>query len=220
MKALVDRMHARSQEFENHAFFHRLSSTPVRAVMPVIAANLTFWIMAFQDLLPLIEERVESSRLREIARHHRLEDQGHNRWFFQDLARLDVRPVTDVFAIFDEAAACGRRTTYALMSEIWRIDDDLLRIALLMSLESSGHVFFGRMCDYVAANGLGERLKYFGSHHIRVEKAHTVFHDQVESWLLEEPLTAAQEAAGLAMVDRTHAVFHDLFDTMVTQLSS
>ena len=47
------------------------------------------------------------------------------------------------------------------MSEIYKTNDELLNIALLLTLESSGHVFFEKVVKQVKKAGENENLKYF-----------------------------------------------------------
>ncbi len=48
----------------------------------------------------------------------------------------------DVAWLYSKESQLTRDAAYAIMSEIYKIDDEILNIALLLTLESSGHVFF------------------------------------------------------------------------------
>jgi len=72
-----------------------------------------------------------------IARHHRDEDLGHERWFLEDIAKLTGGPLT-ISALYGRASASTRDAAYQLITEVYRATDDRLRIVLVLVLESTG----------------------------------------------------------------------------------
>src|SRR6185312_10890845 len=123
------------------------------------APRLAFWVMSFQDILRLNEQMVNDPVLKRIARHHRDEDLGHERWFLEDIAKLTGGPLT-ISALYGRASASTRDAAYQLITEVYRATDDRLRIVLVLVLESTGHVFFGRTATLTnAATHSPQKLK-------------------------------------------------------------
>ena len=81
-----------------------------------------------------------------------------------------------------------RRAAYAdegrrLRADVrgYRATDDRLRLVLVKTLESAGHVFFGRVAEVVERAGWSKLLKYFSFSHLEVEKNHQVFEDEISA---------------------------------------
>jgi hypothetical protein len=177
------------------------------------APDLTFWVMAFQDILRLNATLTRDPQIRRIVRHHRAEDAGHERWFLDDLAAMQI-PVPDVRWLFGERHASTRDAAYALVSEVYRATDDRLRLVLVKTLESAGHVFFGRIAAIVERAGLGKTLKYFSFSHLEVEKNHQVFEDEIARIVSGIKLPAPVRTKAKQLVDRCYAAFGTMFDAL------
>jgi hypothetical protein len=203
----------RQAQFRDHAFFaeERLSSGLRRGLS--FAPDLTFWVMAFQDVLRLNASLTRDAEIRRIVRHHRAEDAGHDRWFLDDLASMQV-PAPDVRWLFGERHAPTRDAAYALMSEVYRTTDDRLRLVLVKTLESAGHVFFGRVAAAVEREGLGKALKYFSFSHLEVEKSHQVFEEEIARTVSSIRLEPKVRTEAKRLVDRCYAAFGSMFDAI------
>jgi len=203
----------RQAQFCEHAFFaeERLSSG-LRGGLS-FASDLTFWVMAFQDVLRLNAALTRDPKIRRIVRHHRAEDAGHDRWFLDDLASMQV-PAPDVRWLFGERHAPTRDAAYALMSEVYRATDDRLRLVLVTTLESAGHVFFGRVAAAVERAGLSRALKYFSFAHLEVEKNHQVFEEEIARTVSGIRLEPKARAEAKRLVDRCYAAFQSMFDAI------
>src|SRR5690348_1963373 len=104
MRSLRAHLAHRQNTFARHPYFIALDDeTSVERVM-ASASRMTFWVMAFQDILRLTELTVFDPLLRRMARRHRLEDAGHERWFLADLEALRVRPPSMVELFSSEHA--------------------------------------------------------------------------------------------------------------------
>jgi len=217
MQSVEKYLAQKQAELAKHPFFVRLEQNQGSDRELVFASGLTFWVFAFQDVLRLNESRVTDPALIPIARHHRAEDGGHDAWFLQDVALLDPTP-RDLAWLFGPKHAHTRDAAYALMSEVFRASDDRVRVALLHTLESAGHVFFERVADYVHAVGMTDQLRYFSHHHLEVEKEHSLFEeDAAAAHELHLPPEVLAEA--LAMVDRCYQAFTQLFDGLEARLA-
>lgn len=196
-------------ELVGHPFFTDLDQDKPFEKGMDFAPGLTFWVFAFQDILRLNEQRVVDPTLRPIARHHRAEDRGHDAWFLQDVAEIDPTP-RDLSWLFGPHHMQTRDAAYSLVSEVFRTSNDHVRIALLLTLESAGHVFFERVAAYVGRKDASERLRYFSNKHLEVEKQHALFEaDMMKT--LDIELSHAVRAEALAMIDRCYESFHQIF---------
>jgi hypothetical protein len=213
MKAVEVYVAKRQAQFCEHPFFaeDRLGSNLKEAVS--FAPDLTFWVMAFQDVLRLNASLTRDEKIRRIVRHHRAEDAGHERWFLDDLAAMQV-PAPDVRWLFGERHRPTRDAAYALMSEVYRASDDRLRLVLVKTLESAGHVFFGRVAAAVDRAGWTKALKYFSFSHLEVEKNHQVFEDEIAATVSGIRLPAKLRAEAKELVDRCYAAFGSMFDAI------
>jgi hypothetical protein len=218
MKRVEAYIAKRQQEFRSHAFFaeERLSAD-LRGGLS-FAADLTFWVMTFQDILRLNATLTRDPKIRRIVRHHRAEDAGHERWFLDDLAQMQV-PAPDVRWLFGERHAPTRDAAFALMSEVHRATDDRLRLVLVHTLESAGHVFFGSVAAAVERAGWTKALKYFSFSHLEVEKNHQVFEDEIARTVSAIKLDAETRAEAKQLVDRCYAAFGSMFDAITSRES-
>jgi hypothetical protein len=213
MKLVEGHVAKRQAEFYKHAFFeeNRLGGD-LRGVLS-FAPDLTFWVMAFQDILRLNAVLTKDTQIRRIVRHHRAEDAGHERWFLDDLAALQV-PAPDVRWLFGERHSPTRDAAYALMSEVYRATDDRLRLVLVKTLESAGHVFFGRVAAAVERAGLTKSFKYFSFSHLEVEKNHQVFEDEMARYVSGIRLEPSLRAEAKQLVDRCYGAFTTMFSAI------
>jgi hypothetical protein len=213
MKAVEAHVAKRQAEFSKHAFFSEQRTGAGLWGLLSFAPDLTFWVMAFQDILRLNADLTRDPQMRKIVRHHRAEDAGHDRWFLDDLQAMQM-PAPDVRWLFGERHSPTRDAAYALISEVYRTTDDRLRLVLVKTLESAGHVFFGRVAAIVERAGLSKVLKYFSFSHLEVEKSHQVFEDQIARFVsgIKLPTRVRNEAKQL--VDRCYAAFGAMFDAL------
>lgn len=218
MKRVIAAIESEGKRVAAHPLFSRLEKEPIERLVPVLGYNIGFWIMGFQDVLKIVDDAVQSPELKVYSKHHRDEDTGHHVWFVNDLAKLGYGAGSRVFSFFEPRNLTTRMVAYKIFSEIFNLTDDRLRVAFLITLESSGHVFFGRMNDYVSRRGLGKDLKFFGQHHIDVETEHTVFSDDSEARIHALELEDDLAREGVAMARRVHELFLGLADEILRQL--
>jgi hypothetical protein len=169
--------------------------------------------MAFQDILRLNASLTQDPQLRKIVRHHMAEDAGHDRWFLDDLAALQI-PVPDVRWLFSRRHSPTRDAAYALLSEVHRATDDRLRLVLIKTLESAGHVFFGKVAATVDQLGWSKALKYFSFSHLEVEKNHQVFEEEIARVVSGIRLQPKVRNEAKQLVDRCYAAFTTMFDAL------
>ncbi len=211
MRDVLEHIAAKQADFAKHPFFAELRMDRPIEQIASFAPRLAFWVMTFQDILRLNEQMVQDPVLKRIARHHRDEDLGHERWFLEDIAKLTGEPLT-ISALYGRASASTRDAAYQLITEVYRATDDRLRIVLVLVLESTGHVFFGRtsMLTHAMVNS-PQKLKYFSDFHLHIEQAHEVFEAQMEAQLLNIPMPPHLVTEAAALVDRAYAAFDSMF---------
>jgi hypothetical protein len=213
VKDVISRIEQHQIAFSKHAFFERLHrQEPLDQILP-FARALTFWVMGFQDALRINTGLITEPMLKRIARHHMSEDSGHDRWFLEDL-RVIAGTIPNTEELFDKPHQATREVTYSLLAESYRAEADIERIVLLVTYESSGHVFFPNIVDYFKKCGIEPALKYFAQTHLDVEKNHEIVEQQMQDTLRGIELSPATRVRCNAAVDRCYAAFARLFDAL------
>jgi hypothetical protein len=210
MKAVLDTIVNRRREFERHPFFRRLDGPGTFDAVVEFAPGLTFWVVAFQDVLRYCANAATDPLARKIARHSRAEDRGHDDWFFHDLRLMGVVP--DLRWVFGPEHAATRDVGYALMGEALRAEHEFTRIALLIVAETTGQVFFSRIPDFIARTDYRGRLKYLARTHLEAEKAHELWEEEVQHELAGVQLSPYARSEAMAMIDRAFRAFSGLMD--------
>lgn len=221
MKTIQAYIDSKQNEFVNHPFFEILEEMSSLEEISYFVPELTFWAMTFQDILRINEERVKDPYLKKVARHHRLEDAGHEKWFLSDKKYIaeSVGGLNcardDVAWLYSKDSQLIRDAAYAIMSEIYKLDEEILNVALLLTLESSGHVFFEKVVKQVKKAGEDRNLKYFSSSHLEVELAHALFEEEMEKKIFAVQLPISTRREALKMIDRCYDAFNKMFDGLV-----
>jgi hypothetical protein len=219
MKTIQAYIDTKQEEFKNHPFFNILEELNSLEEISYFVPELTFWAMTFQDILRINEERVKDPFLKKVARHHRLEDAGHEKWFLSDKKYMCEKSQSldrdDVVWLYSKDSQLIRDAAYAIMSETFKIEDETLNIALLLTLESSGHIFFDKVVKQVKKTGEDKNLQYFSSSHLEVELAHAMFEEEMERNLFERRLPLSTRREALKMVDRCYDAFNKMFDGLI-----
>jgi hypothetical protein len=211
MKTVNHHIETRQKAFADHEFFARLRrDEPLVRVLP-FARQLTFWVMGFQDALRINTELITDVALKRIARHHLSEDSGHDRWFLEDLL-LIAGTLPDTDELFGRPHQTTRETTYCLLAESYRAQEDIERIVLLMTYESTGQVFFPAIVEYFKRSGIESALKYFAQTHLDVEKNHEIVEQQMQDTLNAIDLPELTRERCIRAVDRCYDAFLRLFD--------
>jgi len=208
MKRLKMVIAARQDGLRKHRLFGLLAASRSAAPLAEMARALAWWPMVFQDVLRLNVERIQGTTLRRWAAHHRAEDAGHDRWFLGDLRVLGVgAPGLD--ELFGDGFEPIRYACYALVGEVCREHPDAGRVALLLALESTGHVFFEQVAAAVDRLCPELPLRYFSRFHLGVELDHELFTEPTDLDCIV--LDDAERAGAEAAVARIYGVFADLF---------
>lgn len=223
MKAIQAYIDAKQHEFMNHPFFDMLEEFNTMEDISYFVPELTFWAMTFQDVLRINEQRVQDPYFKKIARHHRQEDAGHDKWFIHDKKYIShfnadknyYDNKNEVTWLYSKEMQLIRDASYAILAEVYQSRHELVNVALLLTIESSGHVFFEKVAKQVKKLGEDSNLKYFSSSHLEVELAHALFEEEMERDLFEQPVPVAVRREALKMIDRCYDAFNQMFDSLI-----
>lgn len=204
-------------QFTQHQFFQQLTDDTTLEQFASVASRLSFWVMSFQDLLRLNEERITNDEIRNIVRKHRLEQIGHEHWFVSDVKDMECKIIT-LQSIYSRNCATTRDATYALMSEVFQAQNDYERIVLLLTLESTSNIFLGFTVDFVDTVSYSSSLRYFSNYHLEFEKNYTFFEEKLTDYFAEVQLTQDEEEHILKMIDRVYHAFNLMFDGLTSAL--
>jgi hypothetical protein len=218
MRALKGVIATHQSELRNHAFFELIHTTSSPAPLASMAKALAWWPMVFQDVLRLNVQSIQGSGLERLAEFHRDEDSGHERWYLEDLSVLGVeQPALD--ELFGDEFRPIRDACYALTAEVFRHQSGAERVALLLALEPTGHVFFEEISTAVDRVCPQLPLRYFARTHLGVEKDHDLFAESTNAHLERIVLTDSERASCEAMVSRVYRIFGDVFSYLENRMT-
>ena len=155
--------------------------------------------------------QITDSEIRKVAHHHLVEDMGHEQCFLSDLKEMKVEE-PNLKLLYSRDYIFARDATYAIISEVFRASSDIERVVLIMSLESTGHIFFEYTASLVKRAGYSSNLKYFSIHHLDIEKNHEIFEQEMQKFLNSIHLSEDEEKRICEIVDRVYQAFTIMFD--------
>lgn len=211
MLAVQEYLSEKAEAFKGHPFFAKLKSQDNFSEGMSFVPRLMFWVMVFQDILNIIPKQVKSKELRRIATHHKIEDAGHDKWFIQDLAYLEKDKKRSIEWLFSPEHKITRDVSYKILSEAFH-GKDHQKIILILALESTGHIFFENVANFVQSKGEEGNLKYLSRYHLDVELSHAVFEDKLKESLDSMVLTPEERKDSIEMIDRVYDAFYTMFD--------
>lgn len=199
---------AHQDELRKHRLFELIEASRSAAPLARMARALSWWPMVFQDVQRLNVERIRGAALRRRAEAHRVEDAGHDGWFLRDLRGFAVE-APGLGELFGDGFQPIRHACYVLVGEACRDQSDAERVALVLVLESTGHVFFERVAAAVERLCPDLPLRYFARFHLEVEQDHAIFTESAD--LDHNVLSDAERARSEAAVARMYRTFADIF---------
>lgn len=182
------------------AFIRALDRASTVEEIRAFTPHLTFYVLAFQDVLRLVDKLIRDPELSRIAHRHREEDAGHEGWFLFDVAALGCE--RDLAWTFGEAHELTRDVSYQLIAEVLMAQDDRERLVMPLVLEAIGAEFFGRVIGALERARFEKPLRYFARHHQNVEADHEIFTDAAHADLSAIAFDEATFARSVAMVHR------------------
>ena len=216
MERILAQLELRTKELAGHPFFEFLRDASVaperrfafvRCVAP--------WVLGFSDLCSFVlREEPARDRFQEMVNVHAREDDGHWRWFLEDVATLGQDrelPFTDSLRfLWGPDTTSTRRLTYRLMN-IASKASSLERVVLVEAIEDVNKVALAaaRRAAEDFERQSGRRLAYFGAKHNAVEEEHSLDGDEARRALLAATPSESERAAMGALVDEVFAAFSE-----------
>lgn len=142
-----------------HEFSCLLKKADPKLNLAATVKNLTFYVLAFQDIMRLAAECVTNPLLSEIVQNHYEACRGHDQRFLNDLELLTEIPT--LHFLFSSSHHPVRDIAYELIADILRTDTDLQRTALILSLETAGEIFFQEIISAFEQRDRQYNLQYF-----------------------------------------------------------
>lgn len=210
MRKLRNVIVSHQRSVKGHRLFELLRTSSSVEPIARIARASAWFPMVFQDVLRLNVERVRGSGFERFAEFHQEEDAGHDRWFMDDLRVLGLEP-PGFDELFSDAFRPIRDACYSVMAEVLRPQSGKQRIALLLALEPTGHVFFEQMSAAVDRVCPELPLRYFARSHLGVEKGHDLFTESTEADLDRIVLSDQERAESEAVAARIFQTFIDVW---------
>ena len=177
-------------------------------------------MLGFSDLCTFVlREEPTTDRFQEMVNVHAREDDGHWKWFLEDMATLgedaELRFTDAVRLLWGPATTNTRRLTYRLMT-IGAKSSPLQRVVLIEAIEAANKVALAaaRHAAEDFERRSGRRLAYFGATHNSVEEQHSLDGDDARAALLGAAPSDAERAAMHVLVDDVFAAFSDLMDEL------
>ena len=217
MQKIEEHIARRQADWTRHPFFMILESETDTGFLRDFAVRLSFWPLAFQDVLRILSESVHETGLRAIARHHAAEDRDHDLWFLQDLVALGAT-IPDANAIFRADHEPARRAAFAIVAQAITAKTSAQRIVVLLALEATGHVFFTQTARHLRRLGV-EGLAYFSESPLAVEQAHALFEEKAKDILRGILFDEAERAAAIAVVDTCFDALETMFAHILSDIA-
>jgi hypothetical protein len=209
MKRVQEAIGARQRQFAALPFSRRLDEGGTIEDVTAFAPGLTFFVLAFQDVLRLNESRVIHPALRRIVRRHRFEERGHEAWFLHDIAQLRIE--RDIRWVFGQHHETTRDASYAIIGEVLAARDDRVRLTLLLILEATSEIFASRIGRYVEQTNYRHPLYYFSRTHSEREESHEIFEGGWKQEILAIELPSEVLTDALGLVDRVFDAMTEVF---------
>lgn len=216
MERILGQLEQRTTELAGHPFFEFLRDSSiaperrfafVRCVAP--------WVLGFSDLCAFVlREEPARDRFQEMVNVHALEDDGHWKWFLEDVVTLGhdrELPFTDALRfLWGPDTTSTRRLTYRLMN-IGAKASSLERIVLVEAIEDVNKVALAaaRRAAEDFERKTGRHLAYFGAKHNAVEDEHSLDGDEARRALLAATPSDAERASMGVLIDDVFAAFSE-----------
>ena len=173
--------------------------------------GMGFWVKTFQDVLRLVRARVTDTDAAAMAQHILEGDVGHDEWFVRDLEALDMK-IPTVHELFGPDNEHVRLGSYAIVAEVYKADNEVLLLVLLLALESASYVFFTGMAKYLEGNEFPVELRYFGRNHLNAELEHGIVESGMDA-LVDDACAQNEQLydAAVALIERVFAAFSVMF---------
>jgi hypothetical protein len=228
MKRVLELIEARTEEFRRLPLYAFMAdrSVPPELRLPY-APHLAHFVLSFSDLCRLVlREEPARDPYQEVINQHAEEDSGHWQWFLSDLDKLGLDRVMSLGEALRSLWSPETEKTRLLTNRLCALSlgaSSLHKLVVLKCVEATARVGMESTVRVAreVADRIGQKLLYYGSHHLEAESQHALGSDDVqrslEGVILDEP--AYQRLCGV--VEQVFIAFADfvneLFQTMSTR---
>jgi len=198
------------QRISQHPFLVRVTrSVSLAEIQPALPA-FSFWIMSFQDVLRVSEERATGAEVRQFIRNHRAEAVGQDKWFVCDLLKLEGQ-LPDLLALFGARHTMSRNASYALLAEAYNARSDLNRLLLIQSAQVLNALLLSEMTTFMGRARVKPELRYFSDANA-VRGTNNEAERIAFEYLSGLNLSPLSHAATRTLVERVGNAFKEMLD--------
>ncbi|MEL6538538.1 MAG: hypothetical protein AAFQ98_24160 [Bacteroidota bacterium] len=221
---LFEKISDKRETLWNHDFAQTMRDTemPAEARLSPIP-HMAFFIMGFKDILFDLQRPDTNDHMQEHVNEHCEEDNGHWKWFLNDLERIKTSDSFlnqgnwQLFAeLWSDENWPIRETVYEAIHMGRLANTSRLRMLMLEVIEAIFSVYAESINVVVKQMGMWETFEFFGKVHYDAENDHSA-----GSWLDggksgleagEDKMGAQEVELGAQIVDRIFASFTKMFD--------
>jgi hypothetical protein len=199
------------KELAKHRLFALLQATRASEPVAHLSRALSFWPMAFQDVLRLNAQYLKGTELEHFGAYERDENAEHDNWFLHDLKVLD-QDEPQLGELFGPEFQPLRDACYTLLAEVHRAQSPAQRVAFLLALEPTGRAFFEQMSAAVDRLCGDLPLRYFARSHLTQSGEYDLFSESIQAETARLALSEKELAESTQMVKRVYETFDALFN--------
>jgi len=151
MRSILDAVDRVAADFAEHSFLVSLDYAASLERLRRFVPGLTFWVLAYQDVLRLHEEMARDPLVRRVATTLRQNERGDDATFLSDMHLLGSE--LDLRSAFGREHVHVRDGAYALTSELFRAETEHARLAVLLVVAAESAVLrakLGRFAERIA----------------------------------------------------------------------
>jgi len=221
---LFEKISDKRETLWNHAFAQTMRNTelPFDARLSPIP-HMTFFIMGFKDILYDLQRSGTVDHMQEHVNEHCQEDNGHWKWFLNDLERIKTserfmsQGNWQLFAeMWSDENWPIRETVYEAVHLGRLASTSRLRMLMLEVIEAIFSVYAESINVVVKQMGMWETFEFFGKVHYEAENDHSS-----GSWLDggkrslecgEAKMDAEERELGVQIIERLFGSFTTMFE--------
>ncbi|HLL52868.1 MAG TPA: hypothetical protein VK447_04930 [Myxococcaceae bacterium] len=194
-----------------HPLFARLDGNAALAEVLPFFSGLSFWVVAQQDLFREVDGKMQDLKLRKVARFYRAVAAGQDKWFMNDVVKVEGR-TPDASELFGPRHAVARDAAFAVMAEAKAASSDAERLVVLQALEAANYLLVEAVASYFERMNVTEPLQFFSAAHLDAMAEHEVLRKQIDGIVAGLEMSEAERDSACARVDRIFAAFRAVLD--------
>jgi hypothetical protein len=166
-------------------------------------------VVSQQELLKKVDGEMKELKLRKVARFYRAQQAGQDKWFLNDVMKVEGALV----AMVGPRHAAAQAAVAVAMEEAMAAGSDGERLAVVQALEAANYLVVEAVANYLERMGVAGGLEYFSWTHLEAMGEHEVLKKQIDAIVAGIEMSDAERAAACARVDRIFAAFRTLLDS-------